>query len=217
VLRSDEMTATVDFYYGLGSRYSYLAATRIEALAHGAGAVVCWRPIYSADLMAARGQNPFGAAPASGQYDWAYRRWDAECWAAFYGVPYVEPEGLDYDPRRLALACVAAPPAARAALSRRLFAAVFAEGRSRIADADVATLAGEAGLDGRTLLARIDTAETAAAHARTIAEAVAAGAFGVPTFVVEGRAFWGNDRLPLLAAFLAAPPERRARWPLIPR
>lgn len=208
------MSATVDFYYGLGSRYSYLAATRIEAIAAEAGAALRWRPLYSADLMAARGLEPFGGAPVSGQYDWSYRRWDAECWAVHYRVRFVEPEGLDYDPRRLALACTAAPDAARPELSRRLFDAVFAEGRRRIGDDDIAAMAGAAGLDGDALVARIDAPETRDAHARTIAAAVAAGAFGVPTFVVEGRPFWGNDRLPLLRAFLAASREDRERWPL---
>ena len=31
---------------------------------------------------------------------------------------------------------------------------------------------------------------------------VSAGVFGVPTFIVSGEPFWGNDRLPLLARYL---------------
>ena len=31
-------------------------------------------------------------------------------------------------------------------------------------------------------------------------EAIQAGAFGVPTFVVDGRVFWGYDSLPMLRA-----------------
>jgi 2-hydroxychromene-2-carboxylate isomerase len=34
------------------------------------------------------------------------------------------------------------------------------------------------------------------------AEAHSAGAFGVPTFVVDDRMFWGNDRLVLVRHFL---------------
>ncbi|HEY2871122.1 MAG TPA: DsbA family protein [Reyranella sp.] len=33
-------------------------------------------------------------------------------------------------------------------------------------------------------------------------EAHRRGAFGVPTFFLDGRLFWGNDRLPLLEAAL---------------
>lgn len=33
-------------------------------------------------------------------------------------------------------------------------------------------------------------------------EALAAGAFGVPSFAVDGRLFWGLDSLPMLKAYL---------------
>ena len=38
--------------------------------------------------------------------------------------------------------------------------------------------------------------------AETAAEAHSAGAFGVPTFVVDDRMFWGNDRLVLVRHYL---------------
>jgi 2-hydroxychromene-2-carboxylate isomerase len=71
----------VAFYYGLGSRYSYLASTQIARLDTDTGCRVHWRPLYSADLFQARGADPFQGRPVSGQYDWAYRRFDAACWA----------------------------------------------------------------------------------------------------------------------------------------
>jgi 2-hydroxychromene-2-carboxylate isomerase len=42
-------------------------------------------------------------------------------------------------------------------------------------------------------------------RARTEA-ALAAGLFGVPTVVVDGRHFWGLDALPMLAAYLRGDP-----------
>ncbi len=46
--------------------------------------------------------------------------------------------------------------------------------------------------------------------AQTAEEARSAGAFGVPTFVVDGEVFWGQDRLELLEDALARgrPPYR---------
>jgi 2-hydroxychromene-2-carboxylate isomerase len=38
--------------------------------------------------------------------------------------------------------------------------------------------------------------------AETAAEAHSAGTFGVPTFVVDDRMFWGNDRLVLVRHYL---------------
>ena len=119
----------VDFYYGLGSRYSYLASTQIARLEAETGCRVRWRPLYSGDLFAARGADPFQGRPVSGQYDWAWRRFDAECWADYYGVPFREPADVRLEPRRLALAATAAGRlGALERFSRRLFEAVFADG-----------------------------------------------------------------------------------------
>ncbi len=39
-------------------------------------------------------------------------------------------------------------------------------------------------------------------HEAALQEAHRRGAFGVPTFFVGKRLFWGNDRLPLVAHFI---------------
>ena len=48
----------------------------------------------------------------------------------------------------------------------------------------------------------LDSPEIRARHDALIDEAHARGAFGVPTFFLDGRMIWGNDRLPLLEAAL---------------
>ena len=193
----------VSFYYGLGSRYSYLASTQIERLEVDTGCRVLWRPLFSGDLFRARGADPFAGAPVSGQYDWAYRRFDAECWADYYGVLYREPDDVRRDPRRLALACTAAARlGAVEAFSHRLFQAVFVAGAATLDDPACVRIASEIGLDPETFEAALDDPETAAALEATVAEALAAGVFGVPSFVVAGRVYFGNDRLPILRHML---------------
>ncbi len=189
----------VDFFYGLGSRYSYLASTQIARLETETGCRVRWRPLFSGDLFAARGRDPFAGAPASGQYDWAWRRRDAERWAAYYGVPYREPDDVRFDPRRLALACAAAARlGAVEAFSRLLFRALFVDGVSPLDDDVCVGLAGDAGLDPAGFRRAIEQPETAADLAATVEEAVARGVFGVPSFVLGEEVYFGNDRLVLL-------------------
>jgi 2-hydroxychromene-2-carboxylate isomerase len=204
----------VDFFYGIGSRYSFLASTRMDALEQETGCTVVWRPLYSGALMLRRGMHPFRhATPPSGQYDWTYRRYDAECWAACYGIPYVEPADGIKEYELYGKACVAADRlGACKEFSKALFAAVFTEGRDDIGKGDLAKIATDAGLDAEALLGLVDDAETDARHERNVEDALAAGAFGVPTFVSEGRMFWGNDRLVLLRDFLTRPdPEAYPR------
>lgn len=198
------MAKRVDFFYGIGSRYSYLASTRMDALERETGCTVAWRPLVSGVLMQRRGMHPFRQpTPPSGQYDWTYRRYDAECWAAYYGIPYKEPDHGVREYHRFGLACVAADRLSGcAAFSKGLFAAVFNAGNDALDDDAIRGIADEAGVDGAALVRMIDAPETAAAHDRNVEDALAAGAFGVPTFVCDGRMFWGNDRLVLLRDFL---------------
>jgi hypothetical protein len=44
------------------------------------------------------------------------------------------------------------------------------------------------------------------------AQAIAAGLFGVPTFAVDGKLFWGFDALPVLRAYLQGDPWFDAGW-----
>ena len=189
----------IDFYYGLGSRYSYLASTQIARLEADTGCRVRWRPLYSGDLFAARGADPFQGAPLSGQYDWAYRRRDAEAWADYYGVPYREPADVKFDGRHLARAATAAARlGAVERFSRGLFEAVFVRGISPVDDSALGAIAAEAGLEPRAWAAQLELPETAQDMAATLGDALTAGVFGVPSFVVAGQLVFGNDRLPIL-------------------
>ena len=189
----------LDFFYGLGSRYCYLASGQIPRLEADTGCRVRWRPFYSADLFSARGADPFRGRPVSGQYDPDWRRFDAECWADYYRVPFREPTDVRFKPRRLALAATAAARlGALEGFSRRSFQAIFVDGTSPLGDAALGRLAQEAGLDLAEFRGALDDPATAAAHQATVAAALAAGVFGVPSFVLDGRVYFGNDRLPIV-------------------
>lgn len=199
------MGRTIDFFYGIGSRYSYLAATQMERLERDTGAAVRWRPLFSTALMQRRGMDPFAGSPASGQYEESYRFTDLSRWAALYGIPLRDPDWDALDWKRLALAAVAADRLGVVApFTRQLFDAVFGAGEPPVGDLAIARIGDMAGLDGRRLVNLIDDGETARRHAANIDVALARGVFGVPSFVVDGEMFWGNDRLLLLRHHLGA-------------
>jgi 2-hydroxychromene-2-carboxylate isomerase len=195
----------VDFYYSLGSRYSYLAFTQIDALTRDTGCRVEYRPIDGGSLISRREMNPFAGKPVSGQYDWGYRELDAKRWAAFYGVPYVEPRGrVTFDSRHIALAAVAAKRLGRVVeFSGELFSAMFCEPDIVAIDREEcirrARRCGIAELDFGQAFESKDTAEELA---RSLEAADEAGVFGIPSFVVDSELFWGNDRLVLLRDYL---------------
>ncbi len=192
------MTLTVDFYYGLGSRYSYLASTQLERIAAETGCRFDWHPLKSGALMELHGGHPFHGEPASGQYKWPYRQYDAEAWAEYYGVPYREPVDFLVDPAYLARAAMAAKRlGAVEPYSKRLFQAIFVEGRA-VAEADLIGFGAEMDLDAQAFRAQLADPATAGMQDTALQEAHRRGAFGVPTFFLGKQMFWGNDRLVLL-------------------
>ena len=68
--------------------------------------------------------------------------------------------------------------------------------------AEIAAMLNEIGLDPAGYVALRD-GEGRARLAALDAEAEAAGVFAVPTFVLDGELFWGQDRVDLLRAALA--------------
>jgi 2-hydroxychromene-2-carboxylate isomerase len=190
---------SVDFYYGLGSRYSYLASTQLARIEAETGCRFHWHPLASGALMALRGGQPFRGRPVSGQYEWPYRQYDAEAWAEYYGVPYREPVAFRADPKFLALAATAAKRlGAVEAYSRRLFRAIFVEATA-VNEDQVIDFAEDAGLEAQAFRTHLEDPATAELHEAALQAAHRRGAFGVPTFFVGKRLFWGNDRLPLVA------------------
>lgn len=155
--------------------------------------------------MKRRGVDPFGGPPPSGQYEPDYRTCDVSRWAELCGIPFHDPDWSALDWRRYALAAVAADRLGRVVeFSKHLYNAVFGTGIAPTDTAGLARIADEAGIAGQDLIRMIDDPETARRHERTIADALAAGAFGVPSFVADGELFWGNDRLVLLRRHLGA-------------
>lgn len=201
------MGEEVTFFFGLGSRYSYLASTQIAALERDTGCRVRWMPMQSGVLMQTRGQNPFASRDAAGnwsgasvsaQYNEQYRRSDLARWAALYGVAYNEPADPVISAERRTLYCVAAEMTGAAApYCRAMFASIYADSAATTEEGCL-RLARRTGLDPEDLRARVESGQAAVRHKEIVALALDLNVFGVPTFLVDRELYWGNDRLVLL-------------------
>jgi 2-hydroxychromene-2-carboxylate isomerase len=119
-------------------------------------------------------------------------------------VPFRDPHGrLELDPDLLSRACVVAKRhGAAEPYARSLFAAIFAEELPEVDRARCVGLAVRAGMDQAAFAEALDADRTRAEQEEVLRRAIARGAFGVPSFVVGDRLFWGNDRLVLLRRHL---------------
>jgi 2-hydroxychromene-2-carboxylate isomerase len=196
-------TMDVHFYYGLGSRYSYIAATQIARIAAETSATFVWYPVFSGHLIKQAQHDPFAQENRRGQYEDAYRITDAQRWARYYSIPYREPdvEGVDWS--RVIRACIAAKSlGAVERYSLGVYEDVFADANPPRSTERLVAIAAKVGLDAARFSSLLSSESVAQDEASILNQASRIGVFGVPTFVVGSELFWGQDRIPLLLQHL---------------
>lgn len=183
------MTASVDWYFDFVSPYSYLALHRLAEIPRP----VSYKPVLFAGLLKHWGQK--GPAEIPGKRRWTYR--SCAFRAHQLGVPFRFPAEHPFNPLqhlRLALACGNRPEAVK-----RIFDSIWVSGANANDEARFAGLCRELGV-GPTRLSEMKDLLRKATE-----EAAALGVFGVPTLLVDGEAFWGEDAVDFAKAFIADP------------
>jgi 2-hydroxychromene-2-carboxylate isomerase len=185
----------ITFYLDFVSPYAYLAFEKLPEALLGLSYAVDYRPVLFAGLLKHHGQ--LGPAEIVPKREWTYRQ---VLWLAHsQGIELQLPAGHPFNPLpllRLALACGANGLANRY-VCEILLRHVWRGG----GDATDAERLQQLRL--RLQPARDpDSPEVKAELKANTDTAIALGVFGVPTFEVDGRLFWGTDGLPMLRAYL---------------
>ena len=183
----------MDVWISIGSTYSYLTVNRIEDAAAAAGVTFTWRILDVRTLTTRQNNVPFATKPAKLAYMWRDlgRRAAARWLSPRLPAPY--PLADLARANRVALVGLAegwGPGYVRATYRRW-----FEDGAPAGEEPNLSASLAELGLDPGAVLARADAEDVVAALARATDTAEAAGIFGVPSFVVAGELFWGDDRL----------------------
>lgn len=189
--------ATLEFFFDFTSPYTYLASTRVDAVAARAGAEVRWRPFVLGGVFKATGNRAPLETPAKGRHMLV----DLERWAGHLGVPFRFPKVFPFSPV-LALRCALAAEAQGRLVpfSKAVFHAAWAAEQDVTSPEVLARLADGVGLDGAALVAAAPGYKEALLQ--NTSQAVERGAFGAPTFFVGDELFVGNDRLDFVEAAL---------------
>jgi 2-hydroxychromene-2-carboxylate isomerase len=186
------------FLFDFNSPFAYLAAMRIDSLLPDAE----WRPV-AFPLMLAQ----LGRLEAALERDFPSRLAEVRERAAARGLPPVEPpegwptEVWSLTPLRAAV--FASERSRTREFSTAAFKKVYAESRSLTDPATLADAAREAGLDPAEVEDAVQRPEIKERLKRHTEGAVAQGVTGIPTVVVGGELFWGDDRLEEAAAAAA--------------
>jgi 2-hydroxychromene-2-carboxylate isomerase len=189
------MTAPVRFCFDFVSPYAYIAWTQIHKICAKHGRTVEIWPTLFAAMLDEHGTKGPAEVPAKRVYVFkdAYRK------AHALGLPpLVPPPSHPFNPLlALRIASLPMDDAKKKALVDRLYAATWAGGGGIDTEEKVTAIA------GAELVARAQTQGAKDRLRRQTEEAIAAGAFGVPTAFVDGELFWGVDSLPHIEDRLA--------------
>lgn len=189
----------IDFYWDPVSPYAWLASTQIAAFRKRHGARIRYRPVLLAGLLDVHGNVGPAEIPAKR----TYVARDVMRWARRHGLAFQGPPAHPFNPlKALRMAFCVPDDDEREHFANALLAAAWADGRDITEDETLVAVANHVGLDGRELLAEAGEAVNKQGLRRQTDVAAAMGIFGVPTFVVDGELFWGNDRLEFLSAHL---------------
>jgi len=186
---------TITCYFDFISPYAYLAFEALPRALMGVSQHVVYKPVLFAGMLKHHGQ--LGPAEIAGKREWTYRQvlWQARELGVRLDMPAAHP----FNP--LALLRLAVASSADGQPNRYVCETIFRHVWQGGAPADDAARL-QALVTQLNPTRASDAPEVKAQLKANTEEAIARGVFGVPTFCVDDKLFWGLDALPMMRAYL---------------
>lgn len=204
------MSVTIDYYISLNSPWTYMGSALLAEIAKRNGATVNVKPAKFGPIFEKTGGLPL---PKRSPERRAYRLMELKRWREVRNIPLVlQPKNSPSDDAAATRLVIAAKLQGKDAhrLATELGRAIWELDEPLGEAAVIAAGAQRAGIDAAAVRAAgPPDAELDRLYDQYTQEALAAGVFGAPSFVLpSGEIFWGQDRLDFLERALAAPVAR---------
>jgi 2-hydroxychromene-2-carboxylate isomerase len=201
---------TITCYLDFISPYAYLAFEALPKSLMGVSHRMVYKPVLFAGMLKHHGQ--LGPAEIAGKREWTYRQvmWQAKQMGVQLDMPLAHP----FNPLallRLAVACSSDGEPNRY-VCETIFKHAWQGGAA--ADDAVRLQSLTQQLSPQRLVDASDVKDQLKAHTE---EAIARGVFGVPTFCVDDKVFWGLDSLPMMRAYLDGDRWFETHWQSVVR
>ena len=185
--------ATIDFWYTIGSTYTYLSAMRLGEVQARTGIAFEWRPFSVRQIMLEMDNRPFIDKPEKTRYMWR----DLERRAQTYGIDLVVPAPYPLPELDLAnrVALVGREEGWCEAYTKATYTRWFNNGQPAGEQPNLRESLQQIGQDPQRVIECAKSEGIAEAWRASTAQARSLGIFGSPTFAVDGELFWGDDRL----------------------
>ena len=184
----------IEFWFSIGSTYTYLSVTRLAEVTQKTGASFSWQPFSVRKIMREMDNIPF---PPSKQVKVDYMWRDIERRAQGYGFTANVPAPYPLQEFDLAnrIALLARQEGWCEDYVRGTYKHWFVDGHEAGSDLNLSQTLSEIGQDKSRVLERAGAPDVEAAYLKQTERAQRTGIFGSPSFIVDGELFWGDDRL----------------------
>jgi 2-hydroxychromene-2-carboxylate isomerase len=186
----------IDWYFDFVSPFAYLQSRRLETAVPVRERLVC-HPVLFGAILDHWGQLGPAEIPAKRELTYRVVVWRAER----DRIPLRMPPAHPFNPLPLLRLALAAGSSFTAV--RRIFDWVWSEGNLPVETSGLSELATELGIGGAgDAIAAKAVKEQLRSETRA---AIDAGVFGVPTAIVDGHLFWGDDTTDMLLDYCENP------------
>jgi 2-hydroxychromene-2-carboxylate isomerase len=188
-----DLKQPIDFWFSIGSTYTYLSAMRLPDVARREGLEVRWQPFDVRAIMVEQNNIPFRDKPVKAAYMWR----DVERRAAGYGLPFagIPPYPIKGLSRANRIALVAFDEGWIVPYVQSAYRRWFQRLQDPATDESLLEDLPALGQDARRVIALADAPQFEARLQEQTERAKRLGVFGSPTWAVGDELFWGDDRL----------------------
>lgn len=187
------MQDSIDFWFSIGSTYSYLSIMRLRDVERSRGVRFNWRPFNVREIMVEQNNRPFVGKPVKTAYMWR----DIERRAAMYDLPIQVRAPYPLKEMELAnrVAILAAKEGWCADYAVATYKRWFQNGLEPGSEPNLTDSLREIGQNPHRVVAEAKSDEIGAGLLSANDTARTLGIFGSPSFAVGSEVFWGDDRL----------------------
>ena len=184
----------IEFYFDVGSPYSYIGFHRFQHIAEQYQAEIIWKPMLLGGVFKATGNSSPMAVPAKARYSMI----DLQRWAKLWQIPvqmnpYFPINTLQL--MRLITAVQLFQPEVFLNVLTGIFNAMFGQPRNLNDLNELIQLMQELGLEVAQVKSWLEDEKVKSELKVITEEAIARGVFGAPSWFVNDELYWGVDHL----------------------
>ena len=184
----------IDFYFSIGSTYTYLSVTRIIEIEKKNQIKFNWKPFSVRAIMKEMNNIPFPKDKVNKvNYMWRDIERRAEGYGFFAKTPVPYPLS-EFDLANQ-IAILGMSEGWGIDYVRSTYKKWFQEGKEPAIDPSISEICKELNLNKEDIISKAKTGEIEQKYLNNTDEARKSKIFGSPSFIVNNEIFWGDDRM----------------------